>query len=120
MRIKIVTDSTSDLPHEVCESLDITVIPLNIHFGDKVFQDGVDLSNEGFYDLLDSEPVFPQTAAKSPGTFAEVYQQLATEADAIISIHLSPNLSGIFEAARLGSQSVETGPLSLVWSLLLC
>lgn len=113
MRIKIVTDSTSDLPPEICRDLDITVVPINIHFGDKVYQDGVDLSNEGFYDLLESEPIFPQTAAKSPGTFAEVYRHLAHQADVILSIHISPSLSGTFEAARLGSEDAPI-PVELI------
>ncbi|MBM3132404.1 MAG: DegV family protein, partial [Chloroflexi bacterium] len=113
MKIKVVTDSTSDLPKEVCRDLDIAVIPLNVHFGDTVFQDGVDLTNDEFYRKLESSPAFPQTSTKPPGTFAETYGRLAEEADAILSIHVSDRLSGTLNAARLGSLEARV-PVELI------
>lgn len=101
MKVKIVTDSTSDLSPEVCRKLDITVVPLKVSFGDRVYSDGVDLSNEEFYRMIDTEPVFPQTAAPSPGSFTQVYRKLSENADAVLSIHISPNLSATLESARI-------------------
>lgn len=113
MKIKIVTDSTSDLPPEICRDLNITVIPLNVHFGDTIYQDGLDLPADEFYRKLKSSPIFPQTSTKPPGTFAQTYRRLAQEADAILSIHISASFSGTLNAARLGS--MEAGvPVELV------
>lgn len=113
MRIRVVTDSTSDLPREICRALDITVIPLNVHFGDTVYQDGQDLPAEEFYRKLESSPIFPQTSTKPPDTFAQTYRRLAQEADAILSIHISAAFSGTLNAARLGS--MEAGvPVEIV------
>ncbi|GEM_PF-4624502 len=113
MRIKIVTDSTADLPPEVCRALDITVIPLNVHFGETIYQDGLDLPAEEFYKKLESSPIFPQTSTKPPETFARTYRRLSQEADAIVSIHISASFSGTLNAARLGS--LEAGvPVELI------
>ena len=102
MRVKIVTDSTSDLPREIAKALDITVVPANIQFGDKIYRDGVELSTEDFYRKLQTNSTLPKTSAPSPGTFKDVYQHLAQEADAIISIHVAASLSATIESARLG------------------
>jgi len=68
MKIKIVTDSTSDLPAEVVRELGITVVPALVQFGDRVYRDGVDLSTEEFYRKLQINSVLPRTSAPSPGT----------------------------------------------------
>ena len=77
MAVKIVTDSTSDLTHEIISELDITVVPLYVHFGDKTYRDGVDLSTEEFYQKLTQSKILPTTSSVSPGYFAEVYDSLA-------------------------------------------
>lgn len=102
MKIKIVTDSTSDLPSDICEALDITVVPLKVRFGEQVYEDGVDLSNEKFYQMLDDNPFFPQTSAQSPGVFAQTYRKLSQEADKILSIHIAASLSATLDSARMG------------------
>lgn len=56
MTVKVVTDSTSDIPAEVARELGITVVPLYIHFGNEIYQDGVDLSADEFYHKLVTEP----------------------------------------------------------------
>ncbi len=100
MTVRVVTDSTSDLPTELAESLGITVVPLNIHFGFEVYKDGVDLSADAFYQRLTDGPVLPKTSQPSVGDFAEVYQRLGQEADAIVSVHISSRLSGTISTVR--------------------
>ena len=112
-RVKIVTDSTSDLPQKVAQDLGITVVPLYVHFGEEVYQDGVDLATDDFYRKLLSSPTLPKTSAPSPAAFHEVYSRLAQEGEAIFSIHISPNLSATCGAARLGSEGLEC-PISIV------
>ena len=104
--VKIVVDSTADLSPEIAADLDISVVPCLIRFGDRTFRDGVDMSRAEFYARLQTDPHFPGTATPAPGVFAEAYRRLAAEADAIVSIHLSANYSGIFGAARLGAEAV--------------
>lgn len=79
MAVKIVTDSCSDIPSQIAQELGITVVPLYVHFGKEVYQDGVDLSAEEFYHRLVEGPNLPKTAAPSPGDFAEAYSKLADE-----------------------------------------
>jgi len=104
--VKIVVDSTADLPPEVAADLGITVIPCLIRFGNQTFREGVDMSNAEFYARLETDRHFPGTAAPAPGVFEATYRRLTNETDTIISIHLSPQYSGIFNAARLGAEAV--------------
>ncbi len=104
--VKIVVDSTADLSAEITADLDISVVPCLIRFGDRTFRDGVDMSRAEFYARLQTDPHCPGTSTPAPGVFAETYRRLAAEADAIVSIHLSANYSGIFGAARLGAEAV--------------
>ena len=99
MTVKIVTDSTADLPKEVAESLDITVVPLTVHFGTDEFKDGVDLTADEFYDRLINGPEFPKTSQPSVGDFAQVYERLGQECDGILSVHVSSKVSGTFNSA---------------------
>ena len=113
MKTKIVTDSTSDLPTEVVRELGITVVPALVQFGDRVYRDGVDLSTEEFYRKLQINSVLPRTSAPSPGTFREIYSQLAQEAEAIVSIHVSARMSVTCDAARVGSTDLKC-PISII------
>lgn len=113
MNVKIVADSTSDLPAAVVRELDIAVVPALVQFGDKVYQDGIDLSTDKFYRRLQSSSVMPKTSAPSPGTFKEVYSRLAQEADAIVSIHVSAKMSATYDAARVGSMDLKC-PISII------
>ncbi len=99
MTIKLVTDSTSDLPKELAGSLGIEVVPLNVHFGTEVYQDGVDISADEFYRRLQEGKVFPSTSQPSVGAFVEVYKRLSQEADAILSVHISSLISGTYNSA---------------------
>lgn len=104
MAVRIVTDSSADLPPDVAEGLGIAVVPLHIYFGDAVYRDGVDLSRPEFYrrqTFCGSH--FPRTAAPSSGDFASVYADVGNRADGIVSIHLSCKLSATYRAAAIGA-----------------
>lgn len=104
MSVKVVTDSTADLPAEVARELDITVVPLYVHFGSQVFRDGVDLSAEEFYRKLLQGPTLPTTSAPSPGTFQEIYEKLSSTTEEIISLHVSSKLSATHQSALLAKE----------------
>ena len=99
MTVKIVTDSTSDLPPEVAQRLGIEVVPLNVHFGTETLLDGVDIAPAEFYQRLQNSPRLPTTSQPSVGAFIQVYQRLGTEADGIISLHVSSKISGTYNSA---------------------
>ncbi len=104
MTVKIVTDSTSDLTPEIASELGITIIPLYVHFGNKVYRDGVDLTTEDFYQKLEQNKDLPTTSAPSPGDFATVFNKLANESDQILAITISSKLSATYNAAREGKE----------------
>lgn len=108
MSIRIVTDSTCDLPSETAAEYGIVVVPAFVNIGDESYLDGVELSREDFYKGLPEYKIHPTTAAPAPGAFTEAYNQLLTEgAKEILSIHIAGNLSGILNAARIGAESVR-------------
>ena len=107
MVIKIVTDSSADLPAEVAEELGIAVVPLFARFGEKVYREQVDISLDEFYHKLEHDPVHPVTIQPSPQDFIDVYQKLSQEADGIVSIHLSSKLSGTYNSALQGKKMIE-------------
>jgi DegV family protein with EDD domain len=110
MSVRIVTDSTCDLPVDVIEQYGITVVPIYVNLENKSYQDGVNLDREGFYQQLESSKTFPSTASPSTESFVTVFSDLAKKgADAILSIHLASTISGVYNVAMLASQSVKQG-----------
>ncbi len=109
MAIKIVTDSTSDLPKDIARQLGITVIPLNVHFGTDTYKDGEEMQADEFYGRLLTNPTLPKTSAPSPGLFREHYNRLMVDGSDIVSIHISHKLSGTFEAAVTGKRDLANG-----------
>lgn len=105
--VKVVTDSTSDIPSEVLQDLDISVVPLYVVFGDKTYRDRVDIGEEDFYRRLTTELALPTTSVPSPRDFADVYNRLAEGTDEIISIHLTSKESGTYNSALLGKELVQ-------------
>ncbi|MDD5312336.1 MAG: DegV family protein [Dehalococcoidia bacterium] len=107
MTVKIVTDSSSDIPHDVARELGITVVPLYVTFGTVNYKDGVDITPDEFFQRLQNDPVHPTTSAASPGDFHDVYNKLSKDADEIISIHLSKRVSATWDAAMRGRDLME-------------
>tara|TARA_Y100001960_G_scaffold333671_1_gene440141 strand:+ start:26457 stop:27305 length:849 start_codon:yes stop_codon:yes gene_type:complete len=113
--IKIITDSTSDLPKEIAEELGIIVIPLNVHFGDEVYKDGVDIFPDEFYPRLEKSAELPKTSQPSIGDFINIYKPILDNGDQIISIHVSSKLSGTFNSAsQAKSQLDENNSISII------
>jgi DegV family protein with EDD domain len=108
MTIKIVTDSSSDIPLKLREELDISVVPLYIRFGNETFKDGVTISNDEFYRRLVAGEVYPNTIQPSPMDFIQAYEGLIKDADGIVSIHLSDKLSGTGSSARQARDQMKS------------
>ena len=100
MAVKIVTDSTADIPADLAAELGITVVPLTVFFGEEAFKDGIDITRDEFMLRLTAGGVFPHTSQPSPGDFLEVYKRLTEAGDEVVSVHVSGKLSGTMESAR--------------------
>jgi DegV family protein with EDD domain len=107
--VALITDSTCDIPRNLIEEYDITVVPLHVIWGNETFRDRIDLQPQAFYRRLAGDPEYPTTAHPTPEGFLETYQT-AVEAGAteIVVITLSSELSGAFGAASKAGTMIET------------
>jgi len=104
--VRVVTDSTADLPPDLASDLGITVVPLQLIFGEETFRDGVDLSSEEFFRRLERSKELPTTSQPSVGEFQQAYEELAQSTGRILSIHLSSGFSGTIGAAQQGAAAL--------------
>jgi DegV family protein with EDD domain len=108
MPVKIITDSVSDIPPEVIDKLDISVIPVLLRFGEETFRDGIDITNDQFYERLATSKIMPTTAVPSLDMFARIYARLDKETDEILVIMLSSKLTGFYNAALQSARLMES------------
>jgi len=113
MTIRLVTDSTCDLPPQIVAQHKIAVIPLIIAAGADQLRDGVDITRGEFYARLPGFRHAPKTAAPGPEFFRQVYERLASEgADEILSIHISHKLSATIENARQAAAETKAASVT--------
>jgi len=114
--IRIVTDSSCDLPESVVTDHGISVVPLSIRFGDEEFIDREELSTSEFWTRCAQQDTLPETAAPAPGQFEATYRQLAADgAEGIVVVSLSGALSATMQSAELAARSVaDTIPVRVV------
>jgi len=104
--IRIVTDSTCDLPEELIARHAIHVVPIHIQFGTETFRDGQTIDKPTFYRRVEQEGALPTTSQPPPSDFAKVYQAISGPADEILSIHVTAKLSGTFNSAQLAAEAL--------------
>jgi DegV family protein with EDD domain len=105
-RVAVVTDSTADLPPGTVGT--IRVVPLEVRLGDRVGRDGVDIGPAELGAAIKDKRLDVQTSRPTPAAFAELYRELLDGgARAVVSVHLSRELSGTWEAARLAAEEVD-------------
>ncbi len=115
MAVKIVTDSTGDIPSELADRYDITVVPATVRFGTETYHDGVDLTADELYRRLTAGGELPTTSQPSIGEFLEVYERVGQDADGIVSIHVSAKLSGTYNSAMQASDQASVDcPIDVV------
>jgi len=119
MVVKIVTDSSADLPAPIIKDLDIAVVPLYVRFGEQVYRDRIDISEDEFYQRLVRDTIHPSTIQPSPQDFAEVYQKLSKECTGIVSVHISSKLSGTYNSALQGKTDIKSCPIEVIDSQVL-
>lgn len=100
LKVRVVTDSTSDLPSEVAAQHRIHVVPLTVFLGEKIHKDGVDITPREFYQRLASEKdLQPRTNPPTPGEFLTAYRQIVAKSD-VVSVHISERMSQTVVHAR--------------------
>ena len=104
--LHIVMDGSGDMPSDWPATYNIQVVPVYLHIGEKTYQQGIDLSDEDFYRVVDETRIIPKTAIPSPFQFEEFYRQIAKPGDTILSMHLSSKLSGMFASAQQAARQV--------------
>ena len=115
MAIRIVTDSTSDIPAALAEQLGVVVVPANVVIDDVNYRDGIDMTSDEFYQRLVSGPRLPTTSQPSVGTFQAAYQEILEQGDEIVSIHVSGKLSGTVNSAEQAKASLgDSAPIEVV------
>lgn len=109
--VHLVTDSSCDLPADLAEGLDISIVPLTIRFGDDEFVDRVELSTAEFWTRCVNSDTLPETAAPAPGQFEQAYRAAAAKgASSILVISLSSSLSATMQSAQLAARTVNDDP----------
>lgn len=110
MAVRIVTDSTSDLPPALAEELGVTIVPANVVINDVNYRDGIDMTPDEFYNRLVTGPALPTTSQPSVGTFQAAYQELLGQGDELVSVHVSAKLSGTVNSAEQARASLGDSP----------
>jgi len=107
MVVKIITDSAADLPKEILEKYDISLVPTVIRFGDETYYEGVDITLDEYYEKYFSSSVYPQTANPTLRHDYELYEKLGKEADEIINVVISSGISGSYNTSNSAKKLYE-------------
>jgi DegV family protein with EDD domain len=112
--MQIVTDSATDTHLLEEKDLGIHIVPLKVTLDEISYRDGIDISADKFYDVLEASGGLPVTSQPSAGEFAELYRELAKKDPDILSIHISSGLSGTVNSAILGAEMVPEANVTIV------
>lgn len=116
-KIKIITDSTSDLPYEIINKYNLEVLPLTVHFGNEAYRDGLDIKLPEFLEKMNNSGVFPTTSQINPQSFYECYKSYLKEGYKILSIHVSSKMSGTYQSACIAKEMLESDNIIVLDSL---
>jgi DegV family protein with EDD domain len=107
--IRIVTDSSSDLPKEIIERHQIEVVPLTVTIDDREYTEGVDITPQEFYQKMMASDILPKTSQPAPASFARTFDRLSVQGDSILCLTISSKLSGTYQSACIGNEMSGNG-----------
>lgn len=113
-KIKIITDSTLDLPIDVIKERDIEVLPLLINFGEESYLDGVEINTPEMIERINRDNVLPTTAQITPNRFEEAFKKHLDNGDKVIAILLSSEMSGTYQSACIAKNMLETDDVVVI------
>jgi len=115
--IKLVVDSTCNLPEDMIKKYDIRVAPISIQFNDETFEEGIDIDRSLFYSKIEELGIIPTTAQPTPAWFAKYYRELAEEGHSILVITITSKHSGTYDSAILAKSMVKEAEVEVFDSL---
>lgn len=107
MKVAVLTDSTAYISKDLRKKHNIYMVPLSVVFGEESYREEIDITTEEFYDKMRDLEDLPTTSQPSVGSLLEKYKEIAAEYDALISIHLSSEVSGTYQAAVSAGEMVD-------------
>jgi DegV family protein with EDD domain len=113
-KVALVTDSTANIPLELCRSTKITVVPLQLIWNGESLRDGIDIQPHEFYQRLASNHHLPTTSQTAPAIFKATYEELLSQGYEILSVHISSQLSGTLDSAQQAKNALPGAPIELV------
>lgn len=120
MGIRLITDSTADLPASMVEQYNIRVLPLTVRFGDQQYKDKEELGSQEFYEKLSQAEELPTTSQIPPETFIQAFQEEIDKGNQIIGIFISSQASGTFQSANIAKAEFPDATIILIDSMMLC
>ncbi|MFX4260838.1 DegV family protein [Pelotomaculum propionicicum] len=118
-QVRIVTDSTADLPKDLAAKYGITVVPLKVIFNDdEPLRDGVDINTEQFYRRLVEKKEYSRTSQPAPAEFCKVFKELTSDGSSVLSLHLSSCLSGTCQSAQMARDMLPGADIEVIDSKL--
>ena len=113
-KIKIITDSTLDLPAELIREKNIEVLPLLINFGEESYLDGVEITTKEMIDKINATGVLPTTAQVTPNRFEETFKKYLDEGYKIVALTLSSDMSGTYQSACIAKDMLESDDVVVI------
>ena len=113
-KIKIITDSTLDLPAELIREKNIEVLPLLINFGEESYLDGIEITTKEMIDKIDATGVLPTTAQVTPNRFEESFKKYLDEGYKIVALTLSSDMSGTYQSACIAKDMLESDDIVVI------
>ena len=113
-KIKIITDSTLDLPSDLIKEKDIEVLPLLINFGEESYLDGVEINTREMLDRIAKENILPTTAQVTPNRFEEVFKKYLDEGYKIVALTISSEMSGTYQSACIAKNMLDTDDIVVI------
>ena len=119
MTVRIVTDSSADLPQNLIDQHQITVLPCYVVVDDQTYKDGIEIQADAFYARLQAEGRTPTTSQPTVADFQALYRDLVSQGHQVISIHVSAKLSGTLNSAEQAKASlVDSSQVEIIDSRL--
>lgn len=113
-KIKIITDSTVDLPKELLEKMDVEVLPVLINFGEESYLDGIEITLDEVFKKIENGDTFPTTAQIVPNRFVEAFEKYLNQGYKVLAVLMSSGMSGTYQSACLAKQMLETEDVQVV------
>ena len=113
-KIKIITDSTLDLPSDIIKEKDIEVLPLLINFGEESYLDGLEINTKEMLDRIERENILPTTAQVTPNRFEEIFKKYLDEGYKIVTLVLSSEMSGTYQSACIAKNMLESDDIVVI------